>query len=163
VILKNCLRLLVYIVLIELECTQCTVQNYFFTSALEVVGWSSSRPGPFTAGKQTWYPLYSRKAPESVCTGGQNFGPPPLPTGIGIPDLPTRSDSNVKMNTVSCVLYYLEGRCLECNMWCYHWIRLGLLRGTTKHLTSDGVQASIGTCGLRIANQERYTQVSDVY
>jgi hypothetical protein len=44
------------------------------TSTLDESGWSTSRPGRFTAGKVTRYPLYRRLG--GVWTGMENLAPP---------------------------------------------------------------------------------------
>ena len=57
------------------------------TSALDEVGGSAPRPGPFNPRKETRYPLYWG-APVPVWTGAENLAY----TGIRSPDRPVRSE-----------------------------------------------------------------------
>jgi hypothetical protein len=60
------------------------------TSALEVGGWSTPRPGRFTPGKETRYPFYRRlDEPQGGSERMRNIAPP---TGNRSPDLPGRSE-----------------------------------------------------------------------
>jgi len=54
----------------------CTL---YWTSALNVGGWSTLRPGHFTPGKKTRFSLYRRRGgpPEPLWTGAENFTPSP--------------------------------------------------------------------------------------
>ena len=47
-------------------------------SALDAGGWSMPRPGRFTPGKETWYPLYRRLGgPQGRSGRVQKISPPP--------------------------------------------------------------------------------------
>jgi hypothetical protein len=58
---------------------------------LDEGGWSTPRPGRFTPGKETRYPLYRRLGgpPGPVWTGAENLAT----TEIRSPDRPARSES----------------------------------------------------------------------
>jgi hypothetical protein len=48
------------------------------TPALDEGGWSTPRPGRFTPGKETWYPLYRRLGgPQGRSGRVQKLSPPP--------------------------------------------------------------------------------------
>ena len=65
------------------------------TSALDGGGWSASRPGRFTAGKDP-VPLVQEAgwAPGSVWTGAENL----VPTGTRSPHCPARSESQYRLS-----------------------------------------------------------------
>jgi hypothetical protein len=57
--------------------------------------WSRPRLGPFNAGKQNWYQLYSWMGPRAGYVQVRKVSPL---TGNGSPDLPPRSESDIEMN-----------------------------------------------------------------
>ena len=57
------------------------------TSALDGGGWSMHRPGRFTPGKETRYPIYRRLGGFQGWTRVENL----VSTGIQSPDRPARS------------------------------------------------------------------------
>jgi len=82
------------------------------TSTLGVDGWLVPRPGCFTAGKETGYPLYSRLVSPRAGLGG--CGKYRLPTEIPSPDRPVRSESlyrqsypGLRLYITDILMYYL--------------------------------------------------------
>jgi hypothetical protein len=78
------------------------------TSALNGCGWSTPRPGHFTPGKETRYPLCRRLggwAPGPVWTGAE-ISPS---TGIRSPDIPARSESLYRLRYPGPLLYVYGG------------------------------------------------------
>jgi hypothetical protein len=69
--------------------------NLSLTSALDVGGWLTSRPGRFTPRKQTRYPLYRRlgETPGPFWTGAEILAP------MGIRPLDRRARSSVAIPT----------------------------------------------------------------
>ena len=66
------------------------------TSALDGGGLSKPRPGRFTPGKETRYPLYRRLCgTQSRCGRVRKISPP---TGIRSPDRPARSESPYRLS-----------------------------------------------------------------
>jgi len=61
------------------------------TSALNGGGWSTTRPGRFTSGKETRYPLYRRLDGPQGRSGRTRKISPPI--GIRSPDRPARSEN----------------------------------------------------------------------
>ena len=64
-------------------------------SALDGGGWSTPRPGRFTPGKETRYPLHRRLAGSQGRPGQVRKISPPPPTGIRSSDRPTRSKESL--------------------------------------------------------------------
>jgi hypothetical protein len=68
------------------------------TSSLDIVGWSTPRPGHFTPGKDPVAIVYEVGwAPGPVWTGAENLAP----TGIRSPDRPVPRESLYRLRCLS--------------------------------------------------------------
>ena len=75
------------------------------SSTLHGGGWSTPRPGRFTPGKETRYPLYRRLGGPKSRTGQvQKISPP---TGIRLPDRPARSESPYRLSYPGPYIYLI--------------------------------------------------------
>jgi hypothetical protein len=86
------------------------------TSALNGGGWSMPRPGRFTPGKETPYPLYRMLGGRHGLSGRvRNISPP---TGIRSPDLPARSESLYRLSYPG---HSHRGTIIKCPLFLSHF------------------------------------------